>query len=509
MIEILNYGPKMTTASANATLRRRASAAIAAACILACVALSGSALAASPSATTNVLPFGSKGVSKAPPPQPINWDKVTQEATDLLSRYIQINTTNPPGNEIEAARMLREKFLTDGIPATTWEPQHGRGIVAARLSGIGKHTKSIILLSHMDVVPANPKEWEVAPFSGAVKDGKIWGRGSIDDKGPGVMELMAMLAIKRAGILLDRDVLFVATGDEEAGGKNGAGWFVDHESNVFSDAGYLINEGGGIRTLSDNKRKAYVVSVTEKTPLWLRLTATGPAGHASEPPPETAVTRLVRALDKLSEYKTPVHVVGPVKDYYHTMAELDHGPKQLLDLAVALKDPAYLKEFLGDPGQNARVRDTITPTVLSASDKTNVISETAYAEVDCRLLPSSDPRTVMSDIKKVIGDDTIKIDVILNFPPISSPSRSPLMTAIATLAKDHDRATVVPSMIIGFTDSHYFRHKKIVSYGFIPVEVNPAEAKGVHGINERIGVKELADGIQRMVELLRIFGSPQ
>jgi len=486
----------------------RASA-IAAASLLTWVALSGSALAApaSASAAPNILPSESMGVSKAPPPQPINWDKVTQEATDLLSRYIQLNTTNPPGNEIEAARMLREKFLTDGIPATTWEPQHGRGIVAARLRGIGKHTKSIILLSHMDVVPANPKEWEVAPFSGAVKDGKIWGRGSIDDKGPGVIELMAMLAIKRAGILLDRDVLFVATGDEEEGGKNGAGWFVDHESNVFSDAGYLINEGGGIRALSDNKRKVYVVSVTEKTPLWLKLTATGPAGHASDPPAETAVTRLVRALDKLTEYKTPVHVIGPVNDYYRTMAELDRGPRQLLDLAAALKDPEYLKTFLSDPGQNARVRDTITPTVLSASDKTNVISETAYAEVDCRLLPGSDPKTVMSDIKKVIGDDAIKVDVILNFQPISSPSRSPLMTAIATLAKDHDRATVVPSMIIGFTDSHYFRHKKIVSYGFIPVEVNPAEAKGVHGINERIGVKELADGIQRMVELLRIFGS--
>src|SRR5882762_4425740 len=124
----------------------------------------------------------SRGVSKAPPPQPINWDKVTQEATDLLSKYIQINTTNPPGNEIVAARMLKEKFLTDGIPATTWEPQHGRGIVAARLRGIGKHTKSIILLSHMDVVPANPKEWEVRPFSGTWREGKIWGRAGTEAK---------------------------------------------------------------------------------------------------------------------------------------------------------------------------------------------------------------------------------------------------------------------------------------------------------------------------------------
>jgi acetylornithine deacetylase/succinyl-diaminopimelate desuccinylase-like protein len=448
----------------------------------------------------------SRGVSAAPPPQPINWDKVTQEATDLLSKYIQINTTNPPGNEIGAARMLKEKFLTDGIPATTWEPQPGRGIVAARLRGIGKHTKSIILLSHMDVVPANPKEWEVAPFSGTVKGGQIWGRGSLDDKGAGVIELMAMLAIKRAGILLDRDVIFIATGDEEEGGKNGAGWFVDHASNVFSDAGFLLNEGGGIRVLPDGRR-VYVVSVTEKTPLWLRLTATGPAGHASDPPAETAVSRLVRALGKLDAYKTPVHVSGPVQDYYHAMAEVDHGPPQLLNLDSSLKDPAYLQKFLSDPSQNAHVRDTITPTVLSASQKTNVISETAYAEVDCRLLPGSDPKAVMKDIKKAIDDNSIKMDVILNFPPISSPSRSPLMTSIEAMAANHGKGQVVPSMIIGFTDSHYFRQKKIVSYGFIPIEVNPAEAKGVHGVNEHIGVKELADGIQRMVELLKIFGS--
>jgi acetylornithine deacetylase/succinyl-diaminopimelate desuccinylase-like protein len=483
----------------------RASA-IAAVSLLACVAISGLADAASPAASPNMLPAESRGVTKAPPPQPINWDRVTQEATDLLSKYIQINTTNPPGNEIEAARLLREKFLTDGVPATTWEPQHGRGIVAARLRGIGQHNKSIILLSHMDVVPANPKEWQVPPFAGLVKNGEIWGRGAIDDKGPGVIELMAMLAIKRSGILLNRDVLFVATGDEEEGGKNGAGWFVDHEASVFSDAGYLLNEGGGIHPLSQNKRKVYVVSVTEKTPLWLKLTASGPAGHASDPPAETAVTRLIRALDKLSDYKTPIHVIGPVQDYYHSVALLEHGPREQLDLAKALKDPEFQKKFLSDPSQNAQVRDTITPTVLSASQKTNVISETAYAEIDCRLLPGSDSKTVVNDIKKALGDDTIKVEVLLNFQPISSPSRSPLMNAIESLARVHDQASVVPSMVIGFTDSHYFRQKKIVSYGFIPIEVLPAEGKGIHGINERVGVKELAEGIQRMVQLLKIFG---
>ena len=420
-----------------------------------------------------------------------------------------MNTTNPPGNELDAARMLKEKFLTDGIPATTWEPQHGRGIVAARLRGIGKHNKSIILLSHMDVVPANPKEWEVPPFSGTVKDGAIWGRGAIDDKGPGVIELMAMLAIKRAGILLNRDVLFVATGDEEEGGKNGAGWFVDHESNVFSDAGFLLNEGGGIRALHRQQAQS---STSCRSPRRRRCGCASPPaarpGHASDPPAETAVTRLVRALEKLSEYKTPIHVIGPVQDYYHSMAMLDHGPQQQLDLAAALKDPEYQKSSSPIRARTRSVRDTITPTVLSASQKTNVISETAYAEIDCRLLPGSDPKAVMSDIKKAIGDDSIKIDMILNFPPISSPSRSPLMTAIDSLAREHDQASVVPSMVIGFTDSHYFRQKKIVSYGFIPIEVLPAEGKGVHGINERIGVKELADGIQRMVRVAQDFRRP-
>ncbi|HKF29775.1 MAG TPA: M20/M25/M40 family metallo-hydrolase, partial [Candidatus Binataceae bacterium] len=209
---------------------------------------------------------------RAPQPKAIAYDKLTQEATDLVSKYIQINTTNPPGNELAAAKFLKDKFLADGIPATTWEPAPGRGIVAARLHGIGKHQKALLLLSHMDVVPADPKEWKTAPLSGEVKDGAIWGRGALDDKGPGVVFLMSMLAVKRAGILLDRDVLFVATGDEEEGGKDGAGWFVDHQQSVYSDVGYVLNEGGGIRMLS-NRKVYYAVAVTEKTPLWVRVTA--------------------------------------------------------------------------------------------------------------------------------------------------------------------------------------------------------------------------------------------
>lgn len=449
--------------------------------------------------------IGGASITKAPPAQAFNWDKLTQEATALLAQYIRIDTTNPPGNELGAARMLREKFLADGIPATVWQPAPGRGVVAARLRGIGKHTKAIVLLSHMDVVPANPRQWQVPPFSGEVRDGDIWGRGAIDDKGPGVVELMAMLAIKRAGILLNRDVIFIATGDEEEGGRNGAGWFVEHEKPVFADAGYLLNEGGGI-VQTPGHHRFYEVSIAEKTPMWIRLTAQGPGGHAAVPPNETAVTHLTAALSKLIAYRAPVHVIDPVSDYFHAVAKLDGGPSQFNNLARSLRKPAYRNDFLLTPRYNAMVRDTVTPTVLGASQKTNVIAPTAYAEVDCRLLPGDDPEEFLGRIRQVIADDTIKLEVLLNFPAVSSPPRSILMNAIDAVAWQDGHDTVVPSMIAGFTDSHYFRAQGLIAYGFVPMELTAAQEHTVHGINERIEVKELGNGIRRMVELLRFVG---
>jgi acetylornithine deacetylase/succinyl-diaminopimelate desuccinylase-like protein len=449
---------------------------------------------------------GTPQIVKAPPPKEIDYDKLTQEATDFLSKYIRINTTNPPGNELEAAKFLKEKFLSEGIPATTWEPEPGRGIIAARLRGVGEKKKSLIVLSHMDVVPAVASEWKVPPFSGEVKDGYIWGRGSIDDKGPGVIGLMSILAIKRAGILLNRDVIFVATGDEEEGGKIGAGWFTEHEKDIFSDAGFLVTEGGGIRELPDGK-KLYGVAVTEKTPLWLRLTATGTEGHAAAPAPDTSVTRLIRALSKVIDYQPKIRIVGPVQDEFRTTAELEHGPPQWLDLVTSLRDPAFARKFLEDPSRNAKVRDTIAPTVLQGSDKTNIIPAVAYAEVDCRLLPGDDQKQFLENIKKAINDKSIKVDVRLNSPPTpASPSKSVLMSAIAELADKYDKCPVVPTMVSGFTDSRYFRRANIASYGFTPLDLQPAEFRGVHGIDERLPVKEMGAAIRRMTMLLEIFG---
>jgi len=445
-------------------------------------------------------------IEQAPAPKPLDYGKLSQEAAGLLSKYIQIDTTNPPGNELPAAKLLREKFLEDGIPATIWEPQTGRGIVAARLHGGGHHTKAILLLSHLDVVRANPRDWQVPPFSGRIKDGAVWGRGTLDGKGPGVIELMAMLALKRSGILLNRDIVFLATADEEQGGKNGAGWVIAHEPSLFSDAGYLLNDGGSI-VQAANGRRFYAVSITEKTPLWLKLTAQGPPAHAEAPVEDTSVTRLIRALDRLLAYQPAIRIIDPVRDYFQAMGQIEGGPPEYADLAKALHDdPEFAKKFLANPRSNAFVRDTVTPTKLSGSDETNVIPISAQAELDVRLLPADNPHEVERNIVKVLDDKNLKVDTILNFPSATSTRNSQLMNAIAQLAQSDD-ARVVPTMTLSFTDIHYFRQKGLIAYGFIPIELNSAQEQTIDGANEHIAVKELGAGIHRMVQLVGYLGT--
>ena len=453
------------------------------------------------------LSGAAQGAAAKPGKKGIDWDLLKNEAIALLVRYIQIDTSNPPGNELAAARMLREKFLADGIPAAAIQPAPQRGIVAARLHGTSHNGQAIILLSHMDVVPANPQTWKVPPFSGAIKDGQVWGRGALDDKGPGVIALMAMLAIKRAGILLKRDVLFIATGDEEQGGKLGAGWLVEHRPELFADAHYVLNEGGAIRVLP-NGRKFYAVSVAEKSPLWIRLTAAGAAGHGSRPEPETAVTRVVQAVYRGLQMQNQIDVLPLVQTYFYQIGSLLQGPPQFADIRSALQQTEFRERFLADPFNNAMVRDTITPTVLSAGDKVNEIPADARAELDCRLLPGANPADFLKRLQSVIADDQVKLQVIMNFVSPASPSSTNLMNAISTLAQENDpSAPVVPTLSSDFTDSRYFRERKLIVYGFTPIELTAEAEQTIHGANERIAIANFSAGLRRMVTLLQILGN--
>ena len=235
-----------------------------------------------------------------------DWNAAEKEAGELLSHYLRVDTTNPPGNEVVAAQFWKEVLAREGIESQVFESQPGRGVVYARLKGTGEK-KALILLHHLDVVPAVKSDWEHDPFAGMIKDGYVHGRGAIDCKGVAVVQFMALALLKRAGMSMKRDIIFLGTADEEAGGQHGAGWFVDNHFDLIADAELLLTEGGGIRILDG--RRSYDVDIAEKAPCWIQLEASGPAGHGSRPLPETAVTRLIHALEKIIRYETEIKVV--------------------------------------------------------------------------------------------------------------------------------------------------------------------------------------------------------
>lgn len=433
----------------------------------------------------------------------VDWAAAEKEASDVLSRYIRIDTTNPPGRELAAAQFWQEVLARERIEAQVFESQPERGVVYARLKGTGEK-KALILLHHLDVVPAVKSDWEDDPFAGVIRDGYVYGRGAIDCKGVAVAQFMALALLKRAGLPLKRDLIFLGTADEEAGGQHGAGWFVEQHFDLLADAEYLLTEGGGIR-IRDGRR-SYDVDIAEKAPCWIQLEASGPAGHGSRPLPETAVTRLIRALEKIVRHETEIKVTPAVQAYFSALADREEPEKaaRLRRLEQSLADPQFRQEFLANPMYNALVRNTISPTVLEGSNKTNVIPGRARAQLDCRLLPGEDPQEFVRRLEGLVNDPEVKFSMLMNFPPLASEADTPLFRAIRTVAERRDpQAPVVPAVLSGFTDAHYFRRKGIVSYGFSGLPLTEEDGYRVHGDNERIPLASLREGMQILVDLVQ------
>lgn len=432
----------------------------------------------------------------------INWAAVEQEAGDLLSQYLRIDTTNPPGNEAAAALFWKDIFAKESVEAQVLESQPGRGSIYARLKGTGEK-KALILLHHLDVVPAVKEDWAIDPFAGILKDGYVQGRGAIDCKGVGVSQFLTFALLKRFGFSLKRDLIFLGTADEEAGGRNGAGWFVENHPELIADAEFLLTEGGGIRV--HNGQRSYNIDIAEKAPCWVQLEAHGPAGHGSMPLPETAVTRLIRALEKIRHHETAVKVIPAVQAYFTALAEREEPAKAEIyrNLERALADPVFFKEFTSNPAYNALVRNTISMTVLEGSNKTNVIPSHARAQLDCRLLPGEDPQQFVTTLEKVVDDPDVRFSILLNFPPLASEVETELFRAIRTVAEKNDpQAPVIPSVLGGFTDAHYFRRKGIVSYGFTALPFSEEDTRRVHGTNERIPLASLQEGIRTLLSVI-------
>ena len=434
------------------------------------------------------------------------WRAVGREATALLSQYIAINTTNPPGNELQTANWLKAVLAREGIEAQVFEPRPGKANLYARVRGDGS-ARPLILLNHMDVVLASPEYWKVDPFSGAVQDGYVWGRGALDMKGEAITQLLSLLTLKRAGVPLKRDVIFLATADEEIGGGVGAGWFVEHHPELVQDAEFLLTEGGTIRADANGRIEYYGVGTTEKSPFWLNLTAHGTAGHGSRPTPDNPVHRLVRALSRIAAYQTPLVVTPTVQRYFRDLSTIEADPARraaLADVRAALRDSAAARFLTGDLTYNALLRNTISITGLQGSDKTNVIPPLARAALDVRLLPGQEPQAFLADLVRVVGDSGVEITPQgPSWPATESPVETELFRAIVAAARERTPdALVTTPPLAGFTDSHYFRRLGIVSYGVSPFPLTQAESHGIHGNDERVSLDDLTFGVHFVYDVV-------
>lgn len=436
----------------------------------------------------------------------VDWEAVGDRAVELLRRYVRLDTTNPPGNEILAAEFFARLLADAGIEAEVFESLPGRGNVVARLRGDGSRGGHVVLLNHMDVVPASPAYWSVDPYEGVIRGGKLYGRGVTDMKADGVVQLLALIALKESGVALGRDVVFMGTAAEETGGAEGAGFIVKERPDLVEGVEFVLTEGGGGRRLGS--REVHAVEFTQKTPLWLRLVARGPAGHGSRALEESAANRLVRALERIRTYKPPLQLVPSVAETIRAGARLEpdpflRGAARRIDETFA--DPAVL-EILGERMGNL-LRSTIAITVIEGSTKTNVISPSAYAELDCRLLPGTNADLFIATLLDVIDDPAIEIETILRFDSSESPRDTTLWRAIEEGVRRRDpEAVVLPSVLAGFTDSHYFREEGIVAYGWSPV-VGDADDGPAHGVDERIDVQSLREAPRLLYEVLELVAA--
>jgi acetylornithine deacetylase/succinyl-diaminopimelate desuccinylase-like protein len=427
----------------------------------------------------------------------LDWDAITGEAVSLLSEYLRLDTVNPPGNERLACDWLGRVLDHEGIPYRLYARDPYRPTLVATLPGDGSRGRALVLLNHTDVVPIERDGWAEEPFAGLVKDGVIWGRGALDMKGMGIMELIAVLLMRRLRLPHRRDIVFLAVADEEAGSEYGVE-FLAREHPDALEAEYVLNEGGwGTTEALGTARPAFNCSVSEKGPCWLTLVAEGRPGHGSIPHDDNALARLVRALGRVLDWQRPRSVVPEVDEYFaraHRHGYLAETPTHEVIGRLGAHNPLV----------NAITTNTISLTTIRAGVKHNVIPARAEATLDCRLLPGAGVEAFIAEVARVIDDPKVRIERGLVSSTPTSPADTELMRVIEDVAREHiEEAAVLPSVSAGFTDSRVFRRQGVTAYGFVPVVVEPAEAATIHGHNERLSVENLRLGCQVLFEVVR------
>jgi acetylornithine deacetylase/succinyl-diaminopimelate desuccinylase-like protein len=437
----------------------------------------------------------------------IDYAKLREETAQRLSEYIRINTSNPPGNELAAARWLNDVLAKEGIRGMildTAELGPGRANFYAGLPG-DPGGRGIALVHHMDVVTATANDWIVDPFGGEIRDGYVWGRGALDMKGHGIIQLMAFVALKRAGVQLNRDLVYVGNADEEIGGL-GSRTFLERHPDLVKRIEYVLTEGADTR-LEKGKVRWFGIDVGEKRTWWKKLVARGTTSHGSVPQGDNPVDRLIRALDRIVDYQTPVRLTPAVDRFFKAQARDQTGPGKawLANVAAALETKEGRAWILSQPERNALLRTTITPTVLRGSENTNIIPQEASAELDIRLLPDEDTVAFRRTLERLIADPKIRIESIGDMaPPYSAPLDTDMFHALERVAgRVLPGVPVATPVSAGASDRPYWAAAGPVAYGIDPYLVELEENRlSVHGNNERLSLENIEFGLKYYVEVI-------
>jgi acetylornithine deacetylase/succinyl-diaminopimelate desuccinylase-like protein len=470
--------------------------------LITCLAMSPGAYAQQPAAK----------VVAAPALAPVNLGTLPAETQTWLADLIRIDTTNPPGNELAAANYVAGVLRRESISAEVLELAPGRGAVVARLQAgpLPDPSRALLLVGHLDVVGVDPSKWTVSAFSGTVKDGYIYGRGAIDDKGMIAANLAAFIALKRAGVRLTRDVIFLADADEEEAGAANIRAIIDKYWDKIACA-FALNEGGRVLMTADGKTQYVGVQASEKVAYNVTLTATGVAGHASVPRPDNAVVHLAAAIEKISAYRPPAQPTTITRRYFERLTSIED--EDTARSMRALETPQRLELAAGrlsdvSPVWSSMLRDSVTPTELRAGIRASVVPSEANATLNVRLLPSNTIEPLIAQLQKVVNDPQIRFTVAPG-RGISAPSSSTESELFQTIERivpqQFPGAIVVPFLSTSATDSAELRLRNVQALGLMPFPLTEADEQRVHGDDERLSLASFHTGVDFLYRIVHEF----
>jgi acetylornithine deacetylase/succinyl-diaminopimelate desuccinylase-like protein len=458
---------------------------------------------------------------------PATWDSAHDELIAILRELIRIPSVNPPdppGAELDAARHIAAILRAEGLEPEVLEGAPGRGTVIARLRGDSSGGEPLLLLSHLDVVPANAADgWTHDPFGADLEDGYVWGRGAVDMKSMVAMELMVVALLARQARAggrhpsrdpvpgLRRDVLFACTADEEAGGRAGATWLVANRPDAVRAAG-AINEAGAV-SVELGGRRFYPIQVAEKGFEVFRIHVHGTWGHGSMPREDNAAVMAAEAVRRLAAPGEP-RMTPPMRAFLDGIREAlppdlaglvaavgDHDPRRSEAAIHSLCDPMYARAL------RAMLRDSISPDVIHAGVKYNVIPGEAMLEIDCRTLPGTTPDDMREEVLARLGDlaPRCTVEHVIGRPPVEAPASGELYDLLAATVRAHDRDGIpVPVLAPFATDAKSLVQLGVPTYGFSPLRLDPDERflERFHGVDERVGVAALRWGLPVLYDVV-------